>query len=94
MAAERMRVAGVLSTRLKQHRSTGWEVYRTAEYPSGAMAHAVEQAVIHWMRDEKGWPQALSECSGKTETVDAGHVTAATLWRQVTKQTKLLAQSA
>ena len=87
-------VAGVESTRLKQHRAIGWEVYRTTGYPSGAMAHAVEQAVIRWMRDEKGWPQFLSEGSGKTETVDADLVTALALWRQVTKQTKLLAPNA
>jgi hypothetical protein len=51
----------------------------------------VEQAVLRWMKEENGWPPALSDGSGWTETVDADQVTASAMWRQVVKQTRLLA---
>lgn len=89
--AHKVGIAGVESTRLKQHRAMGWKVYKTAEFASGAMAHNVEQAVLRWMREENGWHPALSDGSGWTETVDADQVTASAMWRQVVKQTRLLA---
>jgi len=92
LRAHKVGIAGVASSRLRQHRAAGWEVYRTIEFPTGAEALAVEQAVLHWMRDEEGWPPALSAGSGWTETVDGDEVTAAAIWWQVLKERRRLVE--
>ena len=86
LRAHKVGIAGVASTRLRHHRANGWDVYRTIDFRTGAEAHAVEQAVLRWMRDEEGWPPALSTGSGYTETVDGDEVTVATIWQQVLKE--------
>jgi hypothetical protein len=68
---------------LQHHRSFGWQVHQTQELATGADALATEQRVLNWMRDEKGWPPALTEGSGWSETVSDDYVTAEAIWREV-----------
>jgi hypothetical protein len=86
--AHKVGVAGVSSRRLDEHRAKGWRLYRAVEVASGAEALAIESAVIRWMRKDRGWPTALSEGSGHTETVAATLVSTRTIWKHVLHEIK------
>ncbi len=62
--AHKIGVAGVDSRRLDHHRAQGWNLHCTVAFDTGAEAHRVEQAVLRWMRDDRGWPPFLASGSG------------------------------
>ena len=67
-------IAGLITTRLAIWRRRGWTVSNTWNFPTGADAYRIEQAVITWWRHTLGLPSKVRGEDGWTETVDAGSV--------------------
>jgi hypothetical protein len=82
-----------MARRLAVHRRAGWDVFNTMLFLRGSDARAVEQAVLHWLREDKRLPPYLASGSGWTETVDADAIDLQALWSEVLHQTERVAQS-
>ncbi len=68
-------IAGLTTTRLAVWGRRGWHVSSTWDFPTGAAAYRVEQAVITWWRRTLCLTSKLVDEDGWTETVDADSVT-------------------
>ncbi len=68
-------IAGLTTTRLAVWGRRGWHVSKTWDFPTGAAAYRVEQAVITWWRRTLCLTPKVVDEDGWTETVDADSVT-------------------
>ena len=57
--AAKIGIANMTSGRLRQHTSQGWVVAHTWTFNEGHEAHAIEQSVLDWWRNDLGLPPAL-----------------------------------
>ncbi|MEX0172139.1 hypothetical protein [Streptomyces sp. LMG1-1-1.1] len=78
------------TSRLVQHERHGWELYRAREYPTGAAAFDVEQAVLERLRGDKLCPFLTKEVmpNGWSETCAAERVSAAEVWAMVEEESR------
>jgi hypothetical protein len=67
--------------RVAQHRRSGWALAKDWHFATGMEAHAVEQAVLHYLREAGHGPYLSRDTmpNGWTETFDAEAITPATL---------------
>lgn len=87
LCAHKIGIGHTDKTRIKQHASQGWKVFKTLDFPIGEDAYRVEQEVLFWLHDEFGLTPHLSKeempQGGFTETVDASEIDLLTIWRKV-----------
>ncbi|MEU9214483.1 hypothetical protein AB0D27_43120 [Streptomyces sp. NPDC048415] len=79
-------IAGLDSTRIAQHRSQGWRLYRAVLLPSREAARQVEQSVLRWLKADgvdARMPADRMPQGGQSETVNLDEVPAADLWDRV-----------
>lgn len=75
-------------SRLASHERNGWSQERVWHFDNGFDARSVEQAVLHWWRDDLGLPPAHKKGSGFTETVSADQMTIRRVVRFVNRTIK------
>jgi recombinational DNA repair protein (RecF pathway) len=91
--AHKVGIGGIEKKRIEQHSRLGWKTYKTLDFDTGDAAHAVEQKVISWFRNELGLFPYLSReempQGGYTETVDASEIDMGTIWAKVLELSKV-----
>jgi recombinational DNA repair protein (RecF pathway) len=93
--AHKIGISGVHSKedRLNDHAKNGWKLYKRKTFESADKTYEVEQAVLLWLRVEKGLPPYLSLAEmpqrGWTETVDASEIDLPTIWSKVEELSSL-----
>ncbi len=87
LCAHKIGIGHTDKSRIKQHISHGWEVFKTIDFPIGDDAFRVEQEVLTWLYDEFGLTAYLTNedmpQGGYTETVDASEIDLPTIWKKV-----------
>ncbi|OEJ22157.1 hypothetical protein AR457_40500 [Streptomyces agglomeratus] len=79
-------IAGFDSTRIAQHRSQGWHLYRAVLLPSRETARQVERSVLRQLRSDgvsARMPADRMPQGGQSETVNLDEVPPADLWDRV-----------
>lgn len=78
------------TSRLLQHKRRGWELYHARDFPTGAAAYDVEQAVLDRLRGEKLCPFLTKDVmpNGWSETCSADRVTAGEVWAMVEEESR------
>jgi len=73
--------------RLQDHARQGWKIFKKKTFLTADETYEVEQAVLLWLREERGLGPYLSKeempQSGWTETVDALRIDLLSIWAKV-----------
>lgn len=92
LCAHKIGIGHTDKSRIKQHASHGWKVFKTSDFPTGEDAYRVEQEVLNWLHEEFGLNPYLSKeempQGGYTETVDASEIDLPTIWTKIKSITK------
>ncbi|MEU6379562.1 hypothetical protein [Streptomyces sp. NPDC046909] len=79
-------IADLDSSRIAQHRSKGWHLYRAVLLPSREPARQVERSVLRQLKADgvsAHMPAERMPQGGQSETVNLDEVSAAELWKRV-----------
>ncbi len=86
--AHKIGIGNVGARRIEKHLRNGWIIYKVRVFDKGHDAHATEQAIINWLREERMIGPAYRSGDGWTETMPSNQISLATVWSLVVKKSK------
>ena len=81
--AHKIGIGNVGARRIEKHQKNGWEIYRVRVFEKGRDAHAAEQVIVAWLRQEKMIGPAFRVGDGWTETMPSNQITLSSVWAKV-----------
>lgn len=81
--AHKIGIGNTGAKRIEKHLKNGWQIHQVREFAKGRDAHATEQAILGWLRDEKLIGPAYRAGDGWTETMPSDEIKLTTVWARV-----------